>query len=331
MSQSAALILLSSYNGAPYIAEQIESIRAQTFRDWRLLIRDDGSSDETKSIVRMFSALDDRIEMLGDNRGNVGPYPSFGFLLSAAARTDARYVFLSDQDDVWIPTKMAGQLEALRSAEKSHGASHPILTHSDLEVVGEKLEPIHPSFRQFQGFSHNFKDPLRTLLIHNGMMGCTIAMNRALLDIALPLPPGSHHDWWLGLCAAATGAVLSTGERTVRYRQHASNAVGAHPRRAFLSQVARHPLDFISESLAAFDVGVRQTFELRERLTDRTLGSAEIRRRVQRYTEAFGSQPLRSRIRSLRESGAKPRRPLARLLLLGIVAVFPRWKATRAE
>lgn len=331
MSESAALVLLSSYNGARYIGEQIESIRAQTFRDWRLLVRDDGSADETKSIVRELSALDDRIELLGDNRGNVGPYPSFGLLLAAAARTDARYLFLSDQDDVWSPTKMAGQLEAVRSAEKSHGASHPILAHSDLEVVGEKLEPIHRSFRQFQGFSHNFEDPLRTLLIHNGVMGCTIAMNRALLDIALPLPAGLHHDWWLGLCAATTGTVLTTGERTVRYRQHASNAVGAHARRAFLSRVAMHPLEFISESLAAFDVGVRQSCELLERLTDRTLGSAETRRRVQRYTEAFGSERLRSRIRSLRESGARPRRPLARLLLLGIVAAFPRWKAKRSE
>jgi len=327
VTESAVLVLLSSYNGARYIAEQIESIRGQTFHDWRLLVRDDGSSDETKSIVKQFSALDDRIGMLGDNRGNVGPWASFGLLLSAAAKTDARYVFLSDQDDVWSPGKMASQLEALRSAEKSHGASHPILAHSDLEVVGEDLEPIHPSYRRFQGLSHDFNDPLRTLLIHNGMVGCTIAMNRALLKIALPLPAGSAHDWWLGLCAAATGTVLTTGERTVRYRQHGSNAIGAPGRRAFLSRIARHPLDFISESLGAFDVGVRQSFELQKRLTDRNLGSPEMRRRVNRYTEAFGSRPIRSRISSLRESGAKPRRPLARLLLFGIVAAFPHWKA----
>lgn len=327
MSESAALVLLSSYNGARYIGEQIESIRAQTFRDWRLLVRDDGSSDETTSIVRRFSALDDRVEMLGDNRGHVGPWASFGLLLSAAAKTDARYVFLSDQDDVWLSTKVAGQLEALRSAEKSNGATHPILAHSDLEVVGEQLEPIHPSYRRFQGLSHDFNDPLRTLLIHNGVVGCTIAMNRALLEIALPLPPDSAHDWWLGLCAAATGTILTTGERTVRYRQHASNAIGAPGRRAFLSRIARHPLGFISESLGAFDIGVRQSFELKERLSDRTLGSPEMRRRVRQYAEAFGSQPLRSRISSLRGSGARPRRPLARLLLFGIVAAFPHWKA----
>jgi glycosyltransferase involved in cell wall biosynthesis len=331
VSESAVLVLLSSYNGARYIAEQIESIRAQTVHDWRLLVRDDGSTDETKSIVRRFSSLDDRIEMLGDNRGNVGPWASFGLLLSAAAKAGARYLFLSDQDDVWIPTKMAGQLEALRRTERSHGTSRPILTHSDLEVVGDKLEPIHPSYRQFQNLSHDVDDPLRTLLIHNGMVGCTIAMNRALLDFALPLPLGSAHDWWLGLCAAATGTIVTSAERTVRYRQHASNVIGAHPRRALISRAVRHPLGFIAESLAAFDVGVRQSVELSERLAQRTLGSPETQRRVRQYSQAFSPQPLPSRVRSLRESGARPRRPLSRLLLLGIVSILPLWKARHPE
>jgi hypothetical protein len=327
VSESAVLILLSSYNGARYIGEQLESIRTQTFRDWRLVIRDDGSSDETESITRKFTALDDRVEMLSDNHGNVGPWSSFGLLLSAAARTSARYVFLADQDDVWISTKVEGQLKALRSAEKSFGTAHPVLVHTDLEVVGDKLQTIHPSFRQFQGLSHNLKDPLQTLLLHNGMVGCTIAMNRALLDLALPLPAGSPHDWWLGLCASATGTVLASEECTVRYRQHASNAIGAQPRRGLVSRIVRHPIAFISESLAAFAIGVRQSLELSERLTDPDVASPEIRRRLHAYAQAFDSLPLRSRIRSLRESGAKPRRPFGRLILLGIVVVFPRWKA----
>jgi hypothetical protein len=254
---------------------------------------------------------------------------SFGLLLSAATKTDARYVFLADQDDVWDSGKMQTQLKVLKEAEKSRGASHPILTHSDLEVVGDKLEPIHRSFREYQGLSHDFVDPLQTLLIHSGMMGCTIAINRALLDIAVPLPAESPHDWWLGLCAAATGTVIATEERTVRYRQHASNTIGARPMRDVLSQLTRHPLAFISESLAAFDVGVRQSVELDKRLTSRALADAETRRRVHRYTDVFDSQPLRTRLKALRESGAKPRRPLSVLFLFGIVAAFPRWKSRR--
>jgi glycosyltransferase involved in cell wall biosynthesis len=330
VNESAVVIVLSSYNGARYIDDQIESIRAQTFRKWKLLVRDDGSSDETRSIVMKHQGIDDRIELVNDNLGNLGPWASFGALLSTAAKRNPAYVFLSDQDDVWLPAKIANQLAALKRVEEMRGLDHPVLAHSDLEVVDDKLAPLHLSFREFQGISHNSDDPLRTLLLHNAVVGCTVAINRALLAVAIPLPPGSPHDWWLGLCAAATGTILSSGERTVKYRQHDSNTVGAPGKRGFVSRLLRHPGAFLSESLAAFDVGVRQSGELAERISERSPGSESIRGRPAHYAEAFGSQPLRSRLRSLRESGATPRRPLSRLLLLGLVAILPRWRARRA-
>jgi glycosyltransferase involved in cell wall biosynthesis len=331
VSESAVVVLLSSYNGARYIDEQIASIRAQTFREWKLLIRDDGSSDATESIVKKHSSLDARIEFLSDDLGNLGPWASFASLLSAATETNAAYVFLSDQDDVWLPSKMTNQVAALKSVEDLHGYDHPVLVHSDLEIVDDELAPVHPSFREFQGVAHNSDDPLRTLLLHNAVVGCTVAINRALLSVAIPLPPGSPHDWWLGLCAAATGTVLSSSERTVKYRQHQSNAIGAPGKRGFVSRLLRHPGTFISESLAAFEVGVRQSRVLAERISERSPGREPTERRPEHYAEAFGSQPLRSRIRSLRESGATPRRPLSRLLLLGIVAVLPYWRARRSR
>jgi glycosyltransferase involved in cell wall biosynthesis len=330
VNESAVVILLSSYNGARYIDDQIESIRAQTFREWRLLIRDDGSSDETESIIMRHKAVDDRIEFIKDNLGNLGPWASFGALLSMAGETDAAYVFLSDQDDIWLPAKIANQLGELKSVEELYGQDHPVLVHSDLELVDDELAPIHPSFREFQGISHSSDDPLGTLLIHNAVVGCTVAINRALLGIAVPVPPGSQHDWWLSLCAAATGTVLSSDERTVKYRQHESNAVGAPGKRGFVSRLLTHPMTFISESLAAFDVGVRQSRELAERIA-RSLDGRTTQRRPTQYADAFGPQPLRVRLRSLRESGATPRRPLSRLLLLGIVAVLPRWRARRSR
>jgi glycosyltransferase involved in cell wall biosynthesis len=331
VNESAVVILLSSYNGARYIDDQIESIRAQTFREWKLLVRDDGSSDETESIVMKHEAVDERIELVNDNLGNLGPWASFGALLSMATMTGAAYVFLSDQDDVWLPAKIANQLAALKGVEELYGRDHPVLVHSDLEVVDDELAAIHSSFREFQGISHSSDDPLGTLLIHNAVVGCTVAINRALLAIAVPIPTASQHDWWLSLCAAATGTVLSSGERTVKYRQHESNAVGAPGRRGFVSRLLRHPFAFISESLAAFDVGVKQSGELAARISQGTPGRKSTQRRPAYYAEAFGPQPLRARIRSLRESGATPRRALSRLLLLGIVAVLPRWRVRRSR
>jgi rhamnosyltransferase len=324
-AQSTVLILLSSYNGASFIGEQIESIQGQTFRDWRLLVRDDGSSDGTKRILMTLGSLDHRIAMLEDDCGNVGPWASFGLLLSAAMKTNARYIFLSDQDDVWLPTKVADQLAAVTSTEDVHGASQPVLVHSDLEVVDENLGPLRRSFRDFQGLSHSSHDPLRTLLLHNGVVGCTIALNRALLEVAVPVPVGSAHDWWVALCAAATGRVVSMKEPTVRYRQHASNTIGARGKREFIGRMLRHPFAFVSDSLSAFEIGVRQSAELARRMAEQGVNPNR-QRRVQEYAEAFGARAFMSRVRHLHKSGAKPRRTLSTVVLYGILAIYPHWE-----
>jgi glycosyltransferase involved in cell wall biosynthesis len=325
VSQSTALVLLSSYNGARYIDEQIESIRAQTFRDWRLWIRDDGSSDATREIITKLGALDDRIEMLGDNHGNVGPWASFGLLLQTARRAEERYILLADQDDVWLPDKIAHQISALENAEQEYGAEQPVLVHSDLEVVDEKLQSVHGSLREFQGLSHNADDPLKTLLVHNGVVGCTVGLNRGLLEFAVPVPAGCPHDWWLAACAAATGRIIDMKEATVRYRQHASNAVGARVRREFVRRLVSHPLLFVSRSLAEVGVGVHQSRELARRIAERRL-SVNGQRRAERYAQAFDSRSVFSRIKSLRESGARPRRAFGRLALYAIAAIYPHWK-----
>ena len=198
--QGEVIVLLSAYNGARYIARQIESIRAQSFRDWKLLIRDDCSADDTVEIVRRFCATDPRISLIEDSTSNIGPWASFGRLLSQAYDEGAEYTFLSDQDDVWLEDKMEQQLSLLRAA----ASKRPLLVHSDLILVDENLQRLHASFSEFQRTSYDNADPLGTLLIHNAVVGCTIAMNRPLLELALPLPPHTLHDWCTA-CAAAEG------------------------------------------------------------------------------------------------------------------------------
>src|SRR5919205_1163827 len=115
MSQPALTIVLSTYNGARFLAEQIESIRQQTFTGWILLLRDDGSLDDTRVIVDSLEALDSRLVVVRDERGNLGPVGSYGLLLQHAADRGARYVALADQDDVWEADKLAQELELIRS------------------------------------------------------------------------------------------------------------------------------------------------------------------------------------------------------------------------
>jgi len=146
--------------------------------------------------------------------------------------------------------------------------------HSDLEVVDENLRTLHPSFMRRIRLSPVVPRPLNTLLVQNFVTGCTILVNRSLLDHALPLPPEAVlHDWWLAVCAAAMGELIYVPQALVKYRQHAGNRVGATgPIAALLRLITqgrkrqqRHAANFLS--------GVAQARDLLQRLesiADRT-------------------------------------------------------------
>lgn len=222
------LIVLSTFNSERFLAEQLESIERQTFRDWKLLARDDGSSDRTLAILDRFARRDPRFQRLMFDGDRLGPALNFGRLLEEAVRRDARYIFLCDHDDVWLSEKMERQLEQLRNTEQRFGAEIPLLLHSDLIVVDERLRVRHPSFLESQRLKHQARRPLESLAVQNFVTGCSVVVNQALLNVAAPISREAvMHDWWLALCAAATGRILFDPQPTVLYRQHETNAIGA--------------------------------------------------------------------------------------------------------
>ena len=226
---------------------------------------------------------------------------------------------LSDQDDVWLEDKMEQQLSLLRAA----ASKRPLLVHSDLILVDENLQRLHASFSEFQRTSYDNADPLGTLLIHNAVVGCTIAMNRPLLELALPLPAGTLHDWWLAACAAAGGRIQRGVHPTVLYRQHSSNVVGVEHRHLFLRDLARHPVSYTTKTFRSFDTGVAQARELRDRLRSRQIDH-EVIRRVERYCDAFddGVSTI-GRLRALRASRPRPRRTTSKIILRALAALYP--------
>ncbi|GAB6042979.1 hypothetical protein JCM17961_36570 [Endothiovibrio diazotrophicus] len=225
---SPVQVVMATYNGGRFIGEQLESLRRQSYRDWVLWVRDDGSTDDTLEVVRRHGEEDSRIRLLDDRLGNQGPAGNFNALLAHAHARGARYVFLADQDDIWSHDKMERQLALLREREGDEGSTTiPRLMYSDLEVVDRDMKRIHRSFMRFEMLRHE-TNPLPVLLTQNFVTGCTMLVNRALLEVALPIPPRvMMHDWWLALCAAASGRLHHLPEQTVRYRQHGGNQVGA--------------------------------------------------------------------------------------------------------
>jgi Predicted glycosyltransferases len=317
--QRDVVILLSSYNGARFITEQVESIRRQTLVSWTLLARDDGSSDGTARILESLAGAEPRITLLRDGRGNLGPAHSFGVLMEAALETGAGYVAFADQDDVWQPDKLEHQLETLRARETALGSAVPLLVHSDLSVVDEELRLLHRSFLGSQRLGPDRGAPLPTLLTQNFVTGCTTLINRALLRAALPLPQVVMHDWWLGLCAAAMGEILRCPRATVLYRQHGANAAGSRWWMLASLDAALHPVRWWRRSRAAFSATVIQACALAGRLERESRaeppapGSLAT---VRAYCRAFanGTGAL-ERLRTVRRYGVRPRSALGYPLL----------------
>jgi len=149
---------------------------------------------------------------------------SFSRLLE---HTQSEYVFLSDQDDYWVQGKVQKQIDLIHKMEQKWGKDCPFLVHSDLNLVNEHLDTLHPSVLDYIG-RNPYKRDLNHLLVTNFVAGCSILMNRKLLEIAVPFPSGIlAHDWWLTLVASAIGEIGFIQDPLVDYRQHGSNAVGA--------------------------------------------------------------------------------------------------------
>jgi GT2 family glycosyltransferase len=309
VSPARLVIVLSSYNGQKFIAEQIDSIRRQTLSDWTLVVRDDGSSDDSVKVIESLAAADARIELLRDGKGNVGPAASFGLLLEHAQKIGAGYVALADQDDVWSSDKLANQLGLLRRRESVLGVAVPLLVHSDLTVVGEDLQVIHRSFMAFQKLRPEPGWPLGTLLIQNFVTGCTTVTNRALLNVAVPVPAVIMHDWWLALCAAALGEVVYLPGATVLYRQHGRNVQGSQGWRSAVNLTLRRPLAWWSASALMLQRAVRQADELRLRIergpsTPRSRSSLQV---LEEFCSVFATGGPLARLSAVYRHRIRPR------------------------
>lgn len=218
MSEKVA-ILLSTYNGQAYLAQQIESIQNQTFKNWKLYIRDDGSTDNTVKIIKKYCKNDDRIFLIDNSSGiNLGPLRSFFFLLK---NVQASIYFFCDQDDFWLRNKLEVMLNEYSKT------NYPQLLYSDLSVVNENLQKIPDN--NFEFLIGKITNQNR--FIDNDIPGCVMMIDSQLRDLAVSYTKNytyiSMHDWWLALIAESFGRITFINKKLVLYRQHGNNALGA--------------------------------------------------------------------------------------------------------
>jgi glycosyltransferase involved in cell wall biosynthesis len=225
-------IVLATYNGEKYLAQQLDSIIAQTYENWTLFISDDGSMDQTISIIEKYTKIDKRILLVNRKRQG-GVVNNFSKALEFVA---SKYVMFSDQDDYWLPEKITHLKKIIDNKEKLTG-DVPLLVFSDLIVVDENLKILNQSFFSATGLNPANNLDTRFLLWRSMVYGCTVMFNKSLYDVATPVAPEvTMHDQWFALKASLTGHVLYSEESHVYYRQHANNYVGAK-QKSFLGRI----------------------------------------------------------------------------------------------
>lgn len=263
-SKNNLAILMGTYNGAFYIKEQIESIQKQTHTEWTLIIRDDGSSDDTLRIIRGFIEKDKRIYLLTDRKGNIGPAQNFLTLSDYALKSGFKYFMYADQDDVWRNDKTDISMSMLTKAEQKKGTACPLLFHTDMQVTDSALNIIHESHIQLRNVAPDNKKNMNTLLVQNFVTGCSMACNKALLNIAIPAPGDIiMHDWWFALCASMYGQILYSNEKTLLYRQHSKNQIGARKHNVIPNPFRRDIITLWLNGNAHFQKKLQQAIALK--------------------------------------------------------------------
>ena len=266
-------ILLATYNSQEFLREQLDSILNQNHSDFRIIIGDGGSRDGTPELLSEYAGHHPgRFQILPGER-RYRSAENFARLLAAS---DADFVMFSDHDDIWKPDKIAVSLECFHR-NFPENSDTPALIFTDETIVDRNLRVICDSSMRFQNF-----DPGRTelaqLLTQNIIGGNTMLFNRALREAALPIAPEAlMHDCWVALCAAALGGIAFCPERTVLYRQHGGNVMGA------ASASPRAMLRKLRDGRQAFLAGVRQARALLEHLGRDPRLSAENRAVIAAY------------------------------------------------
>lgn len=199
-------VCMATYNGERYLKEQVDSILVQLSLEDELIVSDDGSTDETLNILQNYKDI--RIRILNNTkyRGVVGNFEN------ALKSAKGDYIFLADQDDVWLPHKIEKCVNALQSYDSV--VTNCFVTDQNLRITNDSYFEIFSSGRGF------FKNIYRS-----SYLGCCIAFKRELLVFLLPFPKSLllYHDWWVGFLIECRASVLFIDIPCMYFRRHESN------------------------------------------------------------------------------------------------------------
>jgi glycosyltransferase involved in cell wall biosynthesis len=235
IDQPEVTILMATYNGASYLKEQLDSILDQDYIKWKLVIRDDGSTDDTLAIIQTYIAKDSRIS--GINYGNIhgSACGNFAQLVSWAIENPADYYMFADQDDIWRKNKVTVSVQEIRKQEEKYGKEIPQLCYSTFQFIDDRGTQLP------QRLYLPAELELRILLNENHAWGCTMIINHSALQTISPIPLNAvNHDYWIALVIVALGKTRLIDQDLILYRQHTQNVSGSVDNMTLASRFKRY-------------------------------------------------------------------------------------------
>ena len=280
-------ILMGTYNGGSYIAEQLDSICKQTFTNWKIIISDDGSTDNTLDIIRAYQ------QRIGSDRCMLKHGPSTGFadnFMGLARDSDikADYYFFSDQDDIWLPDKLERAVNCLKAIDANQSALYGSST-----LLANEHGIIYDKSHIYL-FPKNF----RNAIVQCVAGGNSMAFKQALKDIIEQISPVKvvSHDWWMyQLITAIDGYFYYDQEPTLIYRQHSQAVVGTNT-----SMVSRiHRLSMVTKGRFKHwnDINVAALDQIRHLMSPSAIETLDY------FKQARTAKLFKDRIRLLNISG----------------------------
>lgn len=216
-------VAMCTFNGALFLAEQLESLLIQTLQPDELIVCDDGSTDQTIEILEKFAKTAPfSVSIFKNSQQPLGSTKNFEKAISLCS---GEIIVLSDQDDVWMPNKIF----MLKSAIDD-GAG---LVFSDATLVNAKLEPMGYSLFDSLNLHKAEKELIKSnrlaqvLLRRNVITGATVAFSKKHLELIMPISKNWVHDAWLGFLIASVDKVHIIHSPLIKYRQHSNNQIGA--------------------------------------------------------------------------------------------------------
>jgi len=228
-------IILPTYNGEKYIKELLDSIINQTYTEFIIIVRDDGSKDNTVKIFMDYKRrYPTKFEVIEDNLGNLGVINNVFEILKYSK---SKYIMFCDQDDIWFENKILQLLQCIKQKEKANYGV-PIIVHSEVVVVDEELEVLDESYSHYGGLNRK-RIHLCNLIQKNEVQGSSLICNKYLLDLSRKLIEKRnyklvYHDYWFAVLASVFGRIYFYSTPLMHYRQHSNNLVGARRSRISL-------------------------------------------------------------------------------------------------